>query len=727
VSIQPISGSGGAPPTPKAYKPKVAKDSLDSVQYVKVLDLLGEGEIEGFPTDHPLKSIYFDGTPIMRASADPDNLKDEDYNFKDIEYSIRYGTSNQQYVNGFAAVERENSVGYKFTEDSDQYTITITDVNVDAIRIINTWERLEKYQDNGDIVNWSAYWEVDVSYNGGPYHTVYSDDFYGRSPNPFQRAKTITLDGDFPISVRVKPGKLDPDNAKIQNSFTWSSYTEIVRAKLNYPYRAVAGFEAPATSITSVPTRSYRVRGIKILIPSNATVNQDDGSLAYSGIWDGTFQSAKWTTDPAWILYDLLMSKRYGLGDHLVYGPPDKWSLYAASVRANGRVLTGVGSETEPRFSCHAYISTLYEAFELAGRLASLCGMMIYWSAGGTAFAQDRPTDVSIILNQAKVKDGDFTYSTSSKSQRHTVAAVSWMDRERQELVYEYVEDRESIARYGVQKIDLDGFGICSRSQARRLGLMTLATERYQSEVVSFVVSIDVGCQIRPQAVIAIEDPVRSSGARRGGTIIGGSLRTVMIDCPVSDLPSVTTPTVLVSMVNGAVASRQVVGQDGVSLMLDSDLPSMPLVNGCYIYNDIFSKWRVLTVEEVSESEYQVTAINYFEEKYDYVERYIPLGDYRIYTKVQHITKVGLLDITASLPEISSDYSENLNTVVGRLNVSCELPDAESVYSEEFSTKVGSFQASISAETVQSAYSQQKFTAVGTLESTVDFETLVSG
>lgn len=727
MNIQPISGSGGAPPTPKAYKPKISPDSLDSVQYVKVLDLLGEGEIEGFPTDHPLKSIYFDGTPIMRPSADPDNLKDSDYNFQDIEYEIRHGTSNQSYVTGFPAVERENSVGYKFTEDSDQYTITITDTNVDAIRIINTWERLEKYEDNGDILKWSAYWEVDVSYNGGPFTTVYVDDFYGRSPNPFQRAKTISLSGSFPISVRVKPGKLDPDNSKIQNSFTWSSYTEIIRAKLTYPYRAVVGFEAPASSITSVPTRSYRVRGMKVVIPVNATVNQEDGSLTYTGIWNGSFQSAKWTTDPAWILYDLLTSRRYGLGSHLSYGPPDKWALYAASVYANARVSTGVGSETEPRFSCSVYISNLYEAFDLANRLASLCGMMVYWSAGGIAFAQDKPTDVSMILNQAKVKDGVFSYSTSSKSQRHTVAAVSWMDRDRQELVYEYVEDRESIARFGVQKIDIEGFGICSRSQARRLGLMTLATERYQTEVVAFDVSIDIGCQIRPQAVIAIEDPIRSSGARRGGVIIGGSINTVSIDCDASDLPVVTSPTVLISLVDGTVASRQVVGQSGNTLSLSPDLPALPLVNGCYIYNDIFSKWRVLAVEESSESEYKITAINYFEGKYDYVERYIPLGDYRIYTKVQHITKVGPLDISADFQETGSDYSENLNTSVGTVSISGQLLSSESEYSEQLGTKVGQLQLALQFKSVESAYSQQKFTTAGAVEVAVDFETLVSG
>ena len=68
-----------------------------------------------------------------------------------------------------------------------------------------------------------------------------------------------------------------------------------------------------AEQFPRIPRRFYRLRGIKVEIPNNATVNLQDGSITYNGTWNGQFAANKaWTTDPAWILYDLLRNDRYG-------------------------------------------------------------------------------------------------------------------------------------------------------------------------------------------------------------------------------------------------------------------------------------------------------------------------------------------------------------------------------------------------------------------------------
>ena len=82
-----------------------------------------------------------------------------------------------------------------------------------------------------------------------------------------------------------------------------------------------------AEQFTSIPTRKYLVKGIKVKIPHNATVNSD-GSLSYAGVFNGTLGAAQYTNDPAWCLYDLLTSSRYGLGDHLQDSGLDKFSFY---------------------------------------------------------------------------------------------------------------------------------------------------------------------------------------------------------------------------------------------------------------------------------------------------------------------------------------------------------------------------------------------------------------
>ncbi|MDX7018859.1 hypothetical protein SJ059_31005, partial [Klebsiella aerogenes] len=79
---------------------------------------------------------------------------------------------------------------------------------------------------------------------------------------------------------------------------------------LNYPNSALVGLKINSEQFgSSMPTRSYLIKGLKIRVPSN--YNADTNS--YDGNWDGTFKLAS-SSNPAWILFDLLTNTRYGLG-----------------------------------------------------------------------------------------------------------------------------------------------------------------------------------------------------------------------------------------------------------------------------------------------------------------------------------------------------------------------------------------------------------------------------
>jgi predicted phage tail protein len=51
----------------------------------------------------------------------------------------------------------------------------------------------------------------------------------------------------------------------------------------------LVGLRFEASQFQAIPTRAYDIKGVKVQIPQNATVNAD-GSLTYSGTWDGTFK-----------------------------------------------------------------------------------------------------------------------------------------------------------------------------------------------------------------------------------------------------------------------------------------------------------------------------------------------------------------------------------------------------------------------------------------------------
>ena len=91
-SLRGYKGKGGG----GGRTPVEAADSLHSTSYARVLDLLGEGEIQGLING--LQSVYLDGTPLQNA--------DGTMNFTGVSVDFRAGTQLQDYIPGFPAAGR---------------------------------------------------------------------------------------------------------------------------------------------------------------------------------------------------------------------------------------------------------------------------------------------------------------------------------------------------------------------------------------------------------------------------------------------------------------------------------------------------------------------------------------------------------------------------------------------------------------------------------------------
>ena len=515
--IRGAGGGGGQQQTvvqqvsAPARTPVRDADSLASKQFGTFVDLLSEGEIEGFPSARAytrgdanynralLKDIFLNGTQILRQGADATAPQAADYNFQNITVETRYGTQAQTYIPGFSDIEDETSVN-TIVQQASPLTRTITDSNVNAVRVTITVPRLERFTDEGDVYGTSVRLQIQVQYNGGGYTTAIDDTISGRTADQYQRDYKVAISGAFPVDVRVVRITADSGSSQLLNDLYWSSYTEIIEQKLRYPNSAIVALRLDAEQFSSVPNRTFRVRGIKVQIPSNGTVNATTGAINYTGVWDGTFAAATWTSDPAWILYDLLTSTRYGFGDHITASQLDKFAFYSASQYCGTLVPDGFGG-TEPRFSCNALIQNQEEAYKLINDLCSVMRVMPYWSTGALTISQDKPTDASYLFTLANVSEEGFKYTGSDLKTRHTVAVVSYLDTTTQDLAYEVVEDTTAIAKYGVVTTNLKAFACTSRGQAARLGEWLLYSEGYETEVVGFKASLDAGVLVqRPQS-----------------------------------------------------------------------------------------------------------------------------------------------------------------------------------------------------------------------------------
>ena len=607
-----IAGAGGGGKNQKS--PTEADDSLQSKQFANALDLISEGEIEGL--DDGNKSIFFDGTPLQAA--------DGSYNFADYTVVTRTGTQGQNYIPGvFSNVESETSVGVEVT-NATPVVRQITDDDVDRVRVTIQIPSLQRIEDDGDIVGTSVSISIQVQYNGGGYNTVKTDTISGKSSGSYQRDYLLTLTGSFPVDIKVVRNTADNGTTKLANTTNWQSFTSIIDAKLAYPNSALVGLRLGSSQFQSIPQRKYLIRGIKVAIPSNATVDTTThlGRITYSGVWDGTFAAATWTNDPAWCLWDLLTNDRYGAG--IPESSLDRYDFFAISQYCNTLVDDGKGGQ-EPRFSCNLLINQRKEVYNVIQEMSSIFRGISYYGAGSLVLLQDKPSDAQYTLGPANVVDGVFSYSGSSVRSRHTCATVAYQNYDDLgEVSFEYVEDADAVAKYGVNNKDIKAVGCYSQGQANRLGKWTLLSEQDLYETCNFAIGIDSGIVVRPGMVVDIADPLRG-GTRRNGRVSSATTLQITIDSTTElSVNMGNSPTISVVLPNGLVETRDINSISGTAVNVSTAFSQAPAANAPWLIQttDIQSQqFRVISVAENGDGVFGVSALKYNESIYNAVEQ----------------------------------------------------------------------------------------------------------
>ena len=183
------------------------------------------------------------------------------------------------------------------------------------MRVTIRFGNLQKFEDDGDINGTEVQLRIKTIENDGTTTTVITDTVKGRSTNAYFRDYLVNFSSttSFPVQVRVERITADSSDTSLQNAFSFNSATNIIFQQNAYLNTAHAALRLGAEQFPRVPSRVFRLRGIKVKIPHNATVDLATGRITYSGTFNGTFKTDKeWTTDPAWILYDVLTNTRYG-------------------------------------------------------------------------------------------------------------------------------------------------------------------------------------------------------------------------------------------------------------------------------------------------------------------------------------------------------------------------------------------------------------------------------
>ena len=728
IQLNPFRWFGGSAP-----KASVLPAQIQSRQALNLVEVLSEGEIEGFPSaagltkgteaynKAALKDVFFDKTSVVKPTATSSNITDADFNFQNVTFKTRFGTSNQTFIPAVSELETEVSVNAPVT-NAASVTRTVTETNTDAIRVTVTFDALININDKGkntgvDVAIFIIITENDGTTTrfdrtnitgtnpaGGIFRqiTVPTSTFEisGRSKSAYSRDFRITLrqNTSFPIQITVGRETADRDSERTTDTFKWTSFTKIIDEQRAYPDIAHVYFRFDSRQFPSIPRRLYRIRGVKVKIPHNATVDQTNGRLIYTGTFNGTLTTTThWTSDPAWILFNLITQDRYGLGEYITEAQLDKFSFYSASVYASELVSDGQGGQ-EPRFSCNVVLNRRRDAYETIMALSSVMRGMTSWSAGSLALNTDRPTDPSYLFNLSNVTQEGFSYSGTSLKTRSTVVSVSYFDMDNQEINFETVEDTAAKNKYGIIHKKITGFGCTSRNQARRLGRFILFEEQNSTETINFTTGIAEGVVVRPGQVIEVSDPVRA-GIRRGGRINSATTTTITVDNTAeTDLDSSNAATVSVVLPNGTVEKGVVASISGAVITVNSvtradgttatSFTSAPNRNSVWILENTVlqtTQWRVVSVTEDKDN-YAIVGTAYNSGKFAFIEDGSALP-------VRKITVLNDPVPSPSNPTVAEEFFTEGNRARTRLNIDFNTVPRAVEYELRYQVDNGNFKS----------------------------------
>ena len=744
IQLNPFKWFGGGGGTAT-----ISFGSVQSRQAVNIVEVLSEGEIEGFPsaagltqgTDAynkaSLKDVFLDKTPIVKSTANSSNITDADFNFQRVLFKTRFGTANQTSIPVVSDIETEVSVNAPVT-NAAPVTRTITESNIDEVRVTIRFDALVAINEkDGKNLGTTVNVFILITENNGRTTRFDKNQITGTGPGGFLNLLTVPTSAfsvrgksrgaysrdfkitlrqgtSFPISITVGRDSADSTSERITDTFRWSSFTKIIDEQRPYPNVAHTYLRFDAEQFPSIPRRLYRIRGVKVKIPHNATVDQTNGRLTYSGTFNGTLTTTThWTTDPAWILFDLITNSRYGLGEHITEAQLDKYSFYSASVYASALVDDGQGGQ-EPRFSCNVVLNQRTDAFKTVMALSSVMRAMTFWGAGSLTLTQDRPTDASYLFNLSNVTSEGFIYSGTSLKTRSTVVSVSYFDMNNQEPDFETVEDTAAKNKYGIIHKKITGFGCTSRNQARRLGRFILFEEQNSTETISFTTGIGEGVVVRPGQVIEVSDPVRA-GLRRGGRISSATTTTITVDNTAdTDLDATNNATISVVMPNGTVEKRDVSNISGAVITVSSAFSSAPNRNSIWILENTTlqtTQWRVVSVTEDKDN-YAIVGTAYNSGKFAFIEDGSPLP-------VRNITILNEPVPAPSAPVVTEEFFTEGNRARTRLNIDFNPVSRAIHYELKYQVDNGNF------KTLQSL--TPEFQILDSLEGTYNFELVSVG
>jgi predicted phage tail protein len=630
-------------------------------QYLNILIGVCEGPIVD------ITGIQVNGNPIE--------------NYSDIEIIKRLGTNDQEAVPGFENLHNIYNINTQLLKSS-AHVYTTVDSDVEGFEIYLTLPAgIFQVASDGSIQAWDVTYQVEYKlHSAGSYTDLGTTTISGKSRSTVRRvfSKEGLAAGKYDIRITrtSDDSSLSP---QMTGDLYLTSVDELKTDNLIYPNTALLGIKALATDqlSDSTPNFTFIVEDARLTFPAVLTgaggsaVDWEDYywdpvaslfkniSTGASLYWDGTTYTTGFCANPIWFMKDLLLNKRYGMGEYVETDNIDEDEMLEMAKYCEERVPDGEGGY-EKRFRMDVVIDSASKAPDVLTQLTAVFRAFPFYSQNGFSFRIDKPESAVQMFGMGNIGKDSFQQSWKSKNEVFNVVEVTFMD---QDLDYQQetisIEDEASLAAGDPRRPRSVRVFATKKSYAIREGRYALWVSKYINRTLSIRGQMDaIACQVGD--VINVSHDVPQAGF--SGNVEAGSTTTlVKLDRAVT-VEVAKTFRLMVRFADNTLEEKTVSSAPGTytEVAVSSAFGQAPAAFDKYSFgevNKVVKPYRVVSIKRESGGDVGIAAIEYNASVNDDSAVAIPTSNYSSLSLA--IPNVSNLSLTERLMQLGDGSIED--------------------------------------------------------------------
>ena len=479
------------------------EDGIQKNKFLNVLLALSEGEIDSIDTE----KIFINKQEISL--------------FGDIvtcQHTL--GTNNQEPLSNFSQIVKSITISGAQLKYNNPYIYKTTG-NIDAaIASIKFPALYQQNMSTGHIealsvvirAEFKLYGTADAYTHIGDYTFTEST----KSVAEFKIKKTLPASGTYLIRLTRLTGEHTASNQSGDSYFT--GVNEVVNAALRYPNTGLLGLVINATDKMSgaMPSLTAVIKGLKVKDVRNLNAEK------------------AWSNNPANILYDLLISKRYGLGKRILTTQIDidsfkefaDWCDELVTFEEFNSSTGTYEQRSEKRYEINLVLDVNFKAIDVIAKILGTCRAAPYWAGDKLKIVIDRVQEPVQMFSMGNIVSDSYeeTY-VGLDDIPYQVEAQILDEADNYERIPVTAVDRERLnTPTGSRTIQL--YGLTTKHRAKRELCYAMRKAKAIRKIISWETGLDgIICEAGKLVLFQHHTPQYGEGGRLQG--INGTVLTL--------------------------------------------------------------------------------------------------------------------------------------------------------------------------------------------------------